>query len=207
MDEMKNDCYIYILDGLSDWEISYIITELKSKRYLSKNINMKYIAKNLNPIKTMGGCIIEPDHEISKIEFKAGDLLILPGSDKWDRNKDEELIKIIKNFENNEIIIAAICGATIFLSQLDILNNRNHTSNDLHYLKMINPNYKGESFYTNKNVVVTENLITATGIAPLEFSYEVFKKLNIMKEKTLENWYNLYNSKDSKYFLPLMNSL
>jgi hypothetical protein len=34
-------------------------------------------------------------------------------------------------------------------------------------------------------VVAENNLITATGIAPLEFAYEVFKKTNIM-----ENGYN-----------------
>lgn len=205
----NRNCYIYILNGLADWEIAHITAELKSKRFLSKNknIDVQFISKNLNSIHTMGGAIIEPDIEISKIDFKKGDLLLLPGSDNWDEINDETLNKILRDFEKNHIIIAAICGATIFLSKLDFLNNRKHTSNDLNYLKMISPNYTGENFYSNDNVVVTENLITATGIAPLEFAYSVFKELDIMKEETLESWFDLYNSKDPKYFSKLMESL
>lgn len=205
----EKNCYIYILNGLSDWEIPYITTELTSKRYLSKNknINIKFISKNLSPIKTMGGLVIEPELSISDIEFMTDDLLILPGSDKWGEQNDDILINKIRNFEKINFSIAAICGATIFLSELGILDNINHTSNDLNYLKMISPNYKGEKQYLNKNVVVTNKIITSTGIAPLEFSYEVFKKLEIMKEETLESWYNLYKYKDPIYFPQLMNSL
>ena len=41
---------------------------------------------------------------------------------------------------------------------------------------MLCKNYRGENLYENKFVVIDNNLITATGLAPLEFSYEVIKK-------------------------------
>lgn len=203
------NCYIYILDGLADWEIGFLTAELQSKRFLSKNnsLNFKFISKSLNPIKTMGGAIIVPEIEISKIIFIEEDLLILPGSDNWQNIDDNYLINILKDFNNIKITVAAICGATIFLGQLGLLNNQKHTSNDLNYLQMICPNYNGGELYSNKSVVADNNLITASWLAPLEFTYEIIKKLGIMNEETLEAWYNLYTLKDSKYYLKLMESL
>jgi len=72
---------------------------------------------------------------------------------------------------------------------------------------MMCKNYKGKDFYEDKLVVVDNNLITATGYAPLEFTYEVIKKINLMGNNTLEAWFNLYKTKDTKYFYELMGSL
>jgi hypothetical protein len=40
---------------------------------------------------------------------------------------------------------------------------------------MVCQKYKGENLYQDKPAVVDNNLITASGIAPLEFTYEVLK--------------------------------
>lgn len=42
---------------------------------------------------------------------------------------------------------------------------------------MVCPNYKGEQLYKMEPAVCDENLITASGVAPLEFAMEVLKKL------------------------------
>lgn len=78
-----------------------------------------------------------------------------------------------KNVINRKIIIAAICGATVALAQIGLLDNRKHTSNDKDFLKIFSPNYKGSSHYIKAPTVVDNNLITATGLAPLEFSYKI----------------------------------
>lgn len=202
-------CYIYLLEGLADWEIGHITAEINSKRFLSKNKNiiLKFVSKDLKPIQTMGGAIFKPDRELSRVKFKIGDMLLLPGSDSWDNVHDESLINIVKNLDKGEITISAICGAINFLANIGILNDRKHTGNDLNYLKMVCPNYAGSSLFLNQSVVVSEKLITASGLAPLDFSYEILKKLDLMKDDTLEAWYNLYNLKDPEYFFPLMNSL
>lgn len=72
---------------------------------------------------------------------------------------------------------------------------------------MICPKYSGEHFYQDKAAITEKNLITASGIAPVEFSYEVLKLLNVFRETTLEAWYNLYTKKETKYFYELMDSL
>ena len=69
------------------------------------------------------------------------------------------------------------------------------------------PEYSGAALYLNQPAVTDGNLITATGLSPLEFSYEVFKKTEMIKPETLEAWYQLNKARDVKYFYALMDSL
>jgi len=202
-------CYVYVLNTLADWEIGFITAELNSRRYFAKNTKLELvmIGNTLKPIKTMGGITITPDKDINNVEFREGDLLVLPGADTWMDEKNKDILKIVSNVINKKVIVAAICGATVALAQNGLLNDRKHTSNDKDFLKMFCPDYTGSSNYINAPTVVDDNLITATGLAPLEFSYEVFKKMNVMKEDTLEAWYQLYKTKESRYFYSLMESL
>jgi len=202
--------FVYILNTLADWEIGYLIAEVNSGRFLKKNIkkpDIVKVGKNLNPIKTMGGIEIAPDVDVKNIKIQKGDLLILPGADTWLDEDNSEIINIVKDYIDKDITIAAICGATIALAYNGLLNEIKHTSNDLGFLKMMCPNYIGEKYYCNQFVVVEKNLITATGIAPLEFTYEIIKKINIMEKTSVEAWYNLYKTKEGKYFFELMESI
>lgn len=202
--------YIYILNTLADWEISYLTAELNSGRYLDKtkpSVELIKIGNTTEPIKTMGGIIITPDESIDNIRFKEDDLLILPGADTWMEEENKKIIDIVSGIINEKVIIAAICGATVALANKGILNNRKHASNDIEFLKMFCPEYTGENFYLNQPAVTDDNLITANGITPLEFSYEVLKRINVMKAETLEAWYQLYKTNESKYFYTLMESL
>jgi len=51
------------------------------------------------------------------------------------------------------------------------------------------------------------NLITASGIAPLEFSVQVLKSLGVFSPKTLDAWYSLNKTYEAKYFHELMDSI
>jgi hypothetical protein len=93
------------------------------------------------------------------------------------------------------------------LAQAGLLNSRWHTSNDLAYLKMICPNYTGEQYYKMESAVTDGNLITASGIAPLTFTKHVLKAMDVFSPKTLEAWYQLNKTQESKYFYALMESI
>ena len=200
--------FLYVLDTLADWEISYLVAEINSGRYFKKDIVRPKIVKvgnDLKAIKTMGGIEIKPDIDVDNLNLTNNDLLLLPGGDTWLNGKNQKIIDFIK--KNESINVAAICGATMALAENGLLDNRRHTSNDLGYLKMVCKNYMGQALYEYKPAVAEKNLITASGIAPLEFSYEVLKKLDVMKSDTLEAWYGLYKFQEAKYFFALMKSM
>jgi hypothetical protein len=74
-------------------------------------------------------------------------------------------------------------------------------------LKAVCPNYSGEQFYRQEPAVTDGKLITASGIAPLEFAYQILKNLDVFLPQTLESWYKLYLTREAKYFYALMESI
>ena len=201
--------YLYVLDTLADWEIGYITAEINSGRYSSwidKPVELIKVGKTLDPIQTMGGITIAPDIDVNQLVLKKYDVVILPGANTWLDERNEAIINMISG-KLNDIVVAAICGATAALAAKGVLNNRRHTSNNLLFLKEFCPGYSGEENYSTESVVVDENLITANGCANLEFTFEIFKIMNFMEATTLEAWYQLHRTQEGKYFYALMESL
>ena len=202
--------YFYIINTMADWEYGFLLAELNSKRYFlpsKKNLEIITVSNDKNTKTSMGGFKITPDITIHELDFSNEDFLILPGADKWLENEHEEILIKSKEFINNDMNVAAVCGATIGLAKHGALDSKLHTSIDREYLKMLCPEYRGEEHYKDAIVVNYKNLITASGIAPIEFSYEVIKSLKVFSDETLSNWYGLYDKKEAKYFYGLMKSL
>lgn len=202
--------YLYVLNTMADWEYALLMAELNSKRYFSnrqQNLEIIMVSHNTNPKTTMGGFKIVPDITVKEMSLSENDYLILPGGEQWFEKENESILIQAKMHIDLNRRVAAICGATLGLAKYGALDSKYHTSSDKNYLKHICPDYKGESFYKEQLVVVDQNLITATGIAPLEFAYEVIKSLNIFSEETLVNWYGLFEKKEPKYFFGLLNSI
>lgn len=201
--------YLYILNTLSDWEIGYITAELNSRRYTDKDnpFSLVKAGNTLEPITTMGGISITPDITIDKIKFNDDDILILPGADTWMNDENKKAVEIASELLDKKITVAAICGATVALASAGLLDTRKHTSNAEEFLKVFCPQYTGAHYYIDEPAVTDGSLITATGLAPLEFSYHIFKKAALMKPDTLEAWYNLNRTRVAKYFYELMDSI
>jgi putative intracellular protease/amidase len=207
---MNNIVYLYVFDTMAEWEVGYLTAELNSGRYYKKGLTpSKIVTVGLKktPITTMGGLKILPDIELDECSIEKVGALILPGGDTWTETIHQPILKIAEQCLKESIVVAAICGATIGLAQAGLLDSRWHSSNDLEYLKMICPTYMGEKYYKKEPAVTDGKLITASGIAPLEFSVHVLKALGVFSLKTLDAWYNLYRTHETEYFYELMNSI
>ncbi|MFA0122870.1 DJ-1/PfpI family protein, partial [Vibrio sp. 10N.261.48.A2] len=135
-----------------------------------------------------------------------GKMLILCGSDNAATGGIDDFIDVAKRFIDNGICVAAICGATAALARKGILDNVPHTSNAKEFLEMTG--YAGSQNYIQEPVVSTDYLITAGGIEPIAFAAEIFRKLEIYSETTLDSWLKLFEQRDITGFYELMeNSL
>jgi putative intracellular protease/amidase len=202
--------YLYVFNTMSDWEYGYLIAELNSGRYFKKDLvplRVVTVGANKEIITTMGGLSIKPNICLDECTLESNDLLVLPGGNTWGEDIHQPILKKIGKALELGTIVAAICGAIEALANIGYLDSRNHTSNSLEYTKMVCPNYKGENFYEIGPVVASENLITASGVAPLEFAMEVLKKLDVFAPDTLHSWYNLNKTHKPEYFFQLMNSI
>lgn len=207
---MAKTVYFYVLDTMADWEAGYITAELHSGRFSRKGApkyKVKTVGMTTDPVTTMGGLRIQPDITLDSFDMDNAALLLMPGGDKWADPVHVPLLEKAKECLNAGVPVAAICGATIALAFAGVLNSRYHTSNDLNFLKAICPSYAGEAFYVQEPAVTDGNLITASGVAPLEFACQILKKLDVFSPQTLEAWYQLYLTREAKYFFALMESI
>ncbi|MED3963392.1 type 1 glutamine amidotransferase family protein [Niallia taxi] len=202
--------FLYVFNTMSDWECGHLIAELNSGRYFKKDLaplRVNTVGANKEIITTMGGLSIKPDISLDACTLESKDLLILPGGTTWSEEIHQPILDRIGQALKLGTIVASICGATEALANRGYLDTRKHTSNNLEYTKMVCPNYKGEKFYELESAVSDANLVTASGIAPLEFAMEVLKKLDVFAPDTLDSWYNLNKTHKSEYYFRLMNSI
>ena len=206
----EHNAYLYVMDTLADWEPGLAIAELNSGFYFRQqgtSLPVKTIALTRDPVTTMGGVTIRPDHSLDEVRGEEAALLILPGSGRWDEPQHAPILALAEKFLAADIPVAAICGATVALARSGMLNHRRHTSIDLTYLKKTCSAYTGEALYQDEPAVTDGNLITASGIAPLEFAYHIIRRLDVFAEATLDAWYNLFSTHEARYYDALMQSL
>lgn len=197
--------YLYVLDTLSDWEPGYALAEINSGRMFRKGAQ-KFIVQTVGagkePITTMGGIKIKPDISVTEVSLKNAALLMLIGADLWDDPKHRPVLSLTRQFLESGIPVAAICGATGALANEGILDEYRHTSNDPGYLKQLQ-GYSGGDNYVMEPAVRDGDLITASGLAPLEFAREILARLDVVEPAALTAWYNLYTTREAKYFYEL----
>lgn len=202
--------YLVVVDALADWEISYLTAELQSRRFFadpSQDFQLLKAGINRDHVTSMGGAIHTPDMAIADIQMEKNDLLLLPGAEIWQSEQTRPALELARDALDKGHQVAAICGATIGLASIGALNGRRHTSNDLGFLKASCPDYRGEHMYRKEPAVRGDNLITATGLAPLEFSYEVLKMLKVWKPETAKAWYRLHKTRQERWYHELVASM
>ena len=64
--------------------------------------------------------------------------------------------------------------------------------NVLHYRKWFAAVYKGETNYVDKQVVVDNQIDTATGTAPIGFAREVIKAMGLNEDTGLNSWFKFF---------------
>lgn len=201
--------YVYVMDTMADWELSHCISELNSGRFFKKGaarLSVKTVALDKKPIRTMGGMTVIPDLTINEMDDSVAALL-LPGADTWADASHQKIVEKAKVLLQQNILVGAMCGATSALAQVGIFDSRDHTSNDLGFLRMTAPNYKGENHYKTDKAVKANNLITASAAGSQLFARYVFEYLEVFSDETLQAWCDYFESGDPKHFFTLLKTL
>ena len=204
---MKRVVYMYVLNTMADWETGYLSQGLTLQKMLPQ---MKFefltVSNSIAPIKTAGGITIIPDCSLKDIDEKEIAALILPGSDLWKDEENRPVLNLTSRLLKKNVLISAICGATLALADEGLLDDHFHTSNSLHFLKGLSENYRGESYYRDEIAVKDGNLITASSAGGLLWARYILEYLDIFSEETVQAWYNYFSSGNPDSFEKLMNS-
>lgn len=181
-----NKILVFIFDGMTDYEITFI-THLLSADAGKKIITISYEDKI---IEGRSGFLYKPSKLITDVIYEDVEGLIIPGG--WYGNTKPELIELINNLNSKGKLISAICGAgTVFLAKAGILKNVKYTSPIKEWTqKHIEVFGEKDPFprenYVYERVVRDGNIITAQGIAFIDFAIEIC------------DWFNLFENQEER---------
>jgi putative intracellular protease/amidase len=201
---MTSIAHLAIYDTLADWEVGYLLVELRTGRFTGTPWRILTVAESREPITTMGGVRVLPDMLLDDLDPASSNLLILPGADMWDAGGSEPFAKAAARFLDAEVPVAAICGATAGLARAGLLDKRHHTSAAAEYLMATG--YAGSDYYVNERAVVDGDLITAGPQSPVQFARATLGRLGLASEQTLEAYEALFHGGDPAAFPVLMQA-
>jgi putative intracellular protease/amidase len=198
--------HLFVFDTMADWEASFVIAGINNPEFqLSPGrYHVQTAGLSTEPVTTMGGVRILPDLSLDQVSLDSSAMLILPGGKSWESGANPQAIDKARQFLAACKPVAAICAATLALGRAGLLDDRRHTSNAREYLAA--SGYGGASLYSDSPAVMDRNLITASGIAPVDFAYQIFRMLELYRPTALEAWYALFKHGDAAKFYELMNA-
>ena len=196
--------HLFVFDSMADWEAAFAIAGINNPQFQRTpgRYRVVTVGSTTQPITTMGGMRILPEISLSEIDPDQSAMLILPGGDRWESPCNLEAIQVARTFFVEAVPVAAICGATLALARAGMLDDFHHTSNSREYLAA--SGYRGGSFYCDAPAVTDEGVITASGIAPVEFAREIFRTLGVYSREALDAWYALHRFGDTSRYSNLL---
>ena len=91
-----------------------------------------------------------------------------------------------------ETPIAAICAGTLALARAHALDDRQHTSNMRSYLPAYAREYLGGAHYVESAAVSDRHVITASGLAAVDFARAIFAELGVFTAKDEALWFDMF---------------
>lgn len=192
----KKTCYLFVFDGFADYEVSLAAAGIrKSDDYQLKTIAIrKELVRSMSGMTVMPDLDFMPDIDLEGIDRENTGMLILPGGRAWEMRMNELITPLVAHCLLHGIPVAGICGATIFLAELGLLNRSEHTSNHIDWLAENSKVYRGQALYRTTPSVRTERLITANGTAATEFAQDIFESLGIVENERVSEWFQYFQT-------------
>ena len=183
--------YLLVVDGFADWEPAHAIAELR--RHGGYRVESARLTRD--PVVSMGGLRVAPSCAVPEIKPNDVAVFILPGGDRWETMPIEsELASALKRLDAQNVPIAVICAATVTIARLGLLRGRRHTSNGRKYLQAQVPEYSEAQNYVDAPAVRDRGLITASGLADVEFARELFEELGVLPPGDRAMWADVFRN-------------
>jgi putative intracellular protease/amidase len=200
----SRNVHLFVFDSMADWEAAFAVAGINNPQFQRESFPYRIVTvgSTTQSVITMGGVRILPETTLSEIDPDQSAMLILPGGDRWESGGNADAVELARVFFVESVPVAAICAATLALARAGMLDDFHHTSNSREYLA--SSGYRGGSFYCDVPAITDEGVITASGIAPVEFAREIFRTLGLYSRETLDAWYALFRFGDVSRYADLM---
>jgi putative intracellular protease/amidase len=183
--------FLLVVPGFADWEPAHAVAELRRHGHY----HVEAVGLSSDPVQSMGGLTIQPTRTVAAVSTNAVAVFILPGGDRWEKEPLEpELKQLLGSLDRHGVPIAAICAATTAIARAGLIHGRRHTSNGLAYLQRHVPGYADAAAYVEAPAVRDRGLITASGLADVEFAAAIMAELGVLSDADRNRWTTMFRS-------------
>lgn len=183
--------HVLVFEGFADWEPAHALAELRR----SGERSVMVVGFNAEPVTSMGGLRVVPERQLKDVRRSEVEIFILPGGHLWESAYPHaELERVLTGLIAADVPVAAICAGTLAVARMGLLNDRHHTSNGPGYIAEHVPQYSGAGLYEAIPAVRDRGVITASGLAPVDFAREIFRQLRIFSAADEERWFDMFKS-------------
>ncbi len=195
--------HLAVYDTFADWEVGHVTAAINRPLWHKTpgRFAVRTVGASTEPVTSMGGLRVTPDVALADLRPQDSAMLVLPGNEIFHTETFLPFADKAREFLDAGVPVAAICGATAGLAMAGLLDNRPHTSNAVEFL--IGVGYQGKDFYRDEPAVTDGDLITATGVAPVDFARAIMARLDVFEPGVLASWYKLYGQQDPAGFFEL----
>ena len=205
---MHNTIALYTTETMADWEYAYLTTQIAGAEQLKPGrFRLLLVGDGLESVRTLGNLPLTPEADLDTLQALADDgslaALVIPGGDHYEAGHDQ-LIEAVGRLVDEEIPVAAICGATLLLARSGFLDERRHTSNAAPYLEA--SGYRGGTHYAETPVVTDRGVTTASGIHAIPFTAEVMRITGLVPDAMTHTWEQVFLSAWEDDYMALMEA-
>jgi protein deglycase len=183
---MNKKVLLFLAQGFEEYEAGVFTDVIGWSRVLGKE-PVDMITTGLRPeIRCKWNFNVRPEIEFDKINATDYDALAIPGGFEdagfYEDVFDERFLNLIREFDKDGKVIAAVCAAAIPVGKSGVLKGRNATTYDL--LDGFRRKQLADFGATvqDKHVVIDKNIITSTGPATgLEVAFKLLEMLTSTK--------------------------
>ncbi|MBN1407486.1 MAG: DJ-1/PfpI family protein [Calditrichaceae bacterium] len=183
---MSKKVILFLAQGFEEYEAGVFTDVIGWSRVVGTE-PVEMITTGLRPeIKCKWNFNVRPELEFDEINPKDYDALAIPGGFEdagfYEDAYDERFLNLIREFDKDEKIIAAVCAAAMPVGKSGVLTGRKATTYDLcdglrrKQLADFGANVQ------DKHIVIDENIITSTGPATgLDVAFKLLEMLTSIK--------------------------
>jgi 4-methyl-5(b-hydroxyethyl)-thiazole monophosphate biosynthesis len=173
---------LFLAQGFEEYEAGVFTDVIGWSRVLGSE-PVEMITTGFRPeIKCKWNLIVRPEIEFDKINPKDFDALAIPGGFEdagfYEDVYDERFLNLVREFDREGKVIAAVCAAAMPVGKSGVLKGRNATTYDLCDSLRRKQLVDFGVNVLDKHVVVDKNIITSTGPATgLEVAFTLLEML------------------------------
>ena len=188
-----------LLSEYADWEAASLAAAINEDPAIEsgdkdavRKYQVKTVSLTMEPVESIGGFKVIPDYDIDSVPDDFAGVILIGGT-SWREPAARKVMSLVQKAQERGIFIGGICDGSVFLGMNGMLNDVDHTSNELEDLKQAaGKNYTGEARYICRQAVRDGNIVTANGSAFLEFAREILLYLDGVPAKEIEEWYDFF---------------